>query len=186
MADFFWTDSQLEPKRAYRFKCTIQNAQFPAGASYIIKTVQKPGIEITSKEHMYLGHKFYYPGLVTWNPNPIEIKMIDPVSPDASGILAGIIESSGYVIPGNPSTLTTISKDKSVVSLSGIIIEQIDAEGRTIEQWILKNAFLKAVKFGDLDYSKEDLTEITLTVQYDWCEFRSDTALAFTPTISRP
>lgn len=190
MADFFWTDKQLEPKRAYRFRCTllgqaITGQAFPNGASYFIKTVQKPGIEISAKEHMYLGHKFYYPGLVTWNPNPIEIKLIDPVTPDASGILSGMIEASGYQIPADARMMTTISKNKAVDSLGGVKIEQLDAEGNKIEEWTLKNPFIKAVKFGELDYSKEDLTEITLTIQYDWCEFLSNTASGFKPISSR-
>jgi hypothetical protein len=180
MADnFFWTNSQLEPKRGYRFTCTIlgnsANPQtaLPNGASYFIKTVQKPGIEISAKEHMYLGHKFFYPGLVTWNPNPIEIKLIDPVTPDASNALAAILEGSGYVIPNSPTTLTAISKNKAVTSLGGILIQQRNEEGIAIETWDLQNAFIKSVKFGDLDYSKEDLTEITLQVQYDYCLFDS-------------
>lgn len=175
---FFWTDGQLEPKRAYRFRCTILSnnivgtpTSFPAGASYFIKTVQKPGIEISAKEHMYLGHKFYYPGLVTWNPNPIEIKMVDPVTPDASSILTNIIQNSGYVVPATANTLTTIAKRTAVGELGGVKIEQLNENGDTVETWELKNAFIKSVKFGDLDYSKEDLTEITLTIQYDYCVF---------------
>ena len=77
MADLFWTDAKLEPKRGYRFIVTLGN--MPGGATYYIKSVQKPGLEITAKEHMYLGHRFHYPGLVKWTPNPIEIKLVDPV-----------------------------------------------------------------------------------------------------------
>ena len=175
MADLFWTDARLEPKRGYRFLVTLGN--MPAGATYYVKTVTKPGLQISAKEHMYLGHKFHYPGLVTWEPNPIKITLVDPVNPDASAHLAAIIQASGYVIPRNASHVTTISKGSSVAALGTVVIKQINESqgvqglsgGTAVESWTLNNAFITSVKFGDLDYSKEDLTEITLEIKYDWC-----------------
>jgi hypothetical protein len=175
MANLFWTDARLEPKRGYRFLVTLGN--MPGGATYYVKSVTKPGLKISAKEHMYLGHKFHYPGLVTWDPNPITIKLIDPVNPDASQHLASIIAASGYVIPKNSSHVTTIAKGSSVGALGTVIIKQITEShgpqgqngGTAVESWTLNNAFIEAVKFGDLDYSKEDLSEIELQIRYDWC-----------------
>lgn len=171
MSDIFWTDAQLDPKRAYRFVAKFSLTGMPAEGQYYIKTVQKPGIEISAKEHMYLGHKFFYPGIVSWNPNPIEIKMVDPVTPNASRILAQIIASSGYSIPNSAGSLSTISKQNSTTALGTFKIKTLKADGSVIETWNLRNAFIKSVKFGDLDYSKDDLTEVTIQLQYDWCEF---------------
>jgi len=167
----FWTDASLDPKRAFRFKATFSSPLFDGGGQYYIKTVQKPGIEISAKEHMYLGHKFFYPGIVSWNPNPIEIKMVDPIDPNSSKVLAQIINSSGYKIPATATDLSTISKLKSTVALGTFKITTVDASGRPVDSWNLVNPFIKSVKFGDLDYSKEDLIEITLQLQYDYCEF---------------
>ena len=118
MADLFWTDAKLEPKRGYRFIVTLGN--MPGGATYYIKSVQKPGLEITAKEHMYLGHRFHYPGLVKWTPNPIEIKLVDPVNPDASQNLSAIIQASGYVIPKDAKHVTTMSKGAAVGALGTV------------------------------------------------------------------
>jgi hypothetical protein len=181
MADLLWTDANLDPKRAYRFKATFASNVSGFGTTngqYYIKTVQKPGIEIAAKEHMYLGHKFFYPGIVTWNPNPIEIKMVDPVTPNCSKILASIVNRSGYVIPNSAESLTTMSKQKSTLNIGNFVITTLNADGTPIENWILKNAFIKSVKFGDLDYSKDDLTEVTIQLQYDWCEFVEGTSSA--------
>jgi hypothetical protein len=175
MADLFWTDARLEPKRGYRFLVTLGN--MPGGATYYVKSVTKPGIKISAKEHMYLGHKFHYPGLVTWEPNPITIKLIDPVNPDASQHLAAIIAASGYVVPTNSAHVTTISKGSSVNALGTVVIKQINESqgvqgltgGTAVETWTLNNSFIESVKFGDLDYSKEELSEIELQIRYDWC-----------------
>jgi len=175
MADKFWTDATLEPKRGYRFIVTIGN--MPSGATYYVKSVNKPGLEITAKEHMYLGHRFHYPGLVKWTPNPIDIKLIDPVNPDASQNLSAIIQASGYKIPKNTAQVTTMSKGAAVGALGTVVIKQISEShgpqgsngGEAIETWTLNNPFIVGVSFGELAYDKEDLTEIALKIQYDWC-----------------
>ena len=174
MADNFWTDARLEPKRGYRFLVTIGN--MPSGASYYVKSVDKPGLKISAKEHMYLGHKFHYPGLVTWEPNPISIKLVDPVNPDAAQNLSAIIQASGYVVPKTPSHVTTMSKAAAVGALGTVVIKQLSEShgiqgqngGVAVETWTLNNAFIEGVKFGNLEYSKEDLAEVELTIRYDW------------------
>lgn len=183
----FWTDARLEPKRGYRFTVTIGNMD--AGATYYIKSVSKPGIKISAKEHMYLGHKFHYPGLVTWDPNPISIKLIDPVNPDASQNLASIIQASGYVVPYTPAHVTTISKAGAVSSLGPVIIKQLNEShgpqglvgGVAVETWTLHNPFIESIKFGELDYSKEELTEIELSIRYDWATLETLNPLTVAP-----
>ena len=174
MADLFWTDAKLEPKRGYRFIVTLGNMS--GGATYYIKSVQKPGLEITAKEHMYLGHRFHYPGLVKWTPNPIEIKLVDPVNPDASQNLSAIIQASGYVIPKDAKHIARTAKGAPVGALGTVVIKQINeshgpqgiAGGTAVESWTLHNPFIVGVAFGELKYDSEDLTEVTLKVQYDW------------------
>lgn len=170
----FWTDAALEPKRGYRFLVTLGN--MPNGASYYVKSVNKPGIKVTSKEHKYLGHNFWYPGLIEWQNNPTEIKLIDPVSPDASAHLSAILQASGYTVPDNPNRVTTISKAAAVAALGVVKIKQINEShgavgltgGQAVETWTLNNAYIEEVAFGELAYDKEDLTEITLKVRWDW------------------
>ena len=67
--------------------------------------------------------------------------------------------------------LETISKNKSVDSIGPVVITQIDSEGTTVEEWTLHNPFISKLGFGDLDYSSEDLSEISLEVTYDWATY---------------
>lgn len=168
----FWTSIGADPKRQYRFQVTIAGMGV-GSATYYIKSVTKPGLKVSSKEHMYLGHKFYYPGMVTWDPSELPIKMIDPVNPDAAANLTAILQASGYIVPKDENTLTTVSKRRSSESLGAVVITVIDEAGVSIERWTLKNAFITSIKFGDLDYSKEDLSELELMVKYDWCELET-------------
>jgi len=49
-----------------------------------------------------------------------------------------------------------------------IEIEMLDPGGVVVSKWILKNTMLTDVKFGDLDYSQDDLADISMTLQYDY------------------
>ena len=49
----------------------------------------------------------------------------------------------------------------------GNVVPENDQEMLS-EQWTLHNAWLKNVDFGDLSYEDEGMSEITMTVRYDW------------------
>jgi len=94
--------------------------------------------------------------------------LVDPVDPDAAGTLASLIEACGYVVPGSDEELNTISKSNAASTIATVEIVQFDATGAEKERWSLKNPFVKSIKFGDLDYENDDLTQIELEFRYDW------------------
>ena len=49
-------------------------------------------------------------------------------------------------------------------------MRQIDAKGNIIENWKVKNPFITACSFGDLNYENEEIMQISLTIKYDWAE----------------
>ena len=161
----FWTDATLQdPKRQFRFVVTLGN--MPNGATWYAKTAKKPEISISEVEHNFLNHKFYYPGRAEWST--CEVTLADPVSPDASAATAAIIQASGYRPPNGVNDTRTISKKDAVAALGTVVISQIDSEGNAIETWTLWNAFVTNVTYGDLDYSGDEMTEISMTFRYDW------------------
>ena len=66
------------------------------------------------------------------------------------------------------TSTTTISKQDAVNALGGVIIQQIDSEGAPMETWTLWNPFITGVTYGDLSYEEDSLTEVTITIRYDW------------------
>ena len=161
----FWTDAQFEdPKRAYRFLVDI--GRMPNGATWYAKSCKKPEITISTIEHNFLNHKFYYPGRAEWAD--VTVTLVDPVSPDAAINTAALIRASGYNPPKNVNDAATISKQASVAALGSVRISQINSEGQAVETWTLWNPFITGVTYGDLDYSSDDMTEITVTLRYDW------------------
>tara|TARA_Y100000034_G_C6863427_1_gene393248 strand:+ start:968 stop:1609 length:642 start_codon:yes stop_codon:yes gene_type:complete len=183
----FWGDSGIpggvgaqgaavtEPKRAYRWLMRINAIE-----EWIVKKVTKPGFDITETTHQFLNHTFYYPGRMEWQT--IDVTLVDPVQPDSTHILSRIVENSGYHVPAfeTPGNgWTTLSKNAAVDALNKIQIEQINALGDEVESWTLHNPWVKSVKYGDLDYTSDEMVEITLTLRYDWASLQTQAGKTF-------
>ena len=101
-----------------------------------------------------------------------------------------MIEAAGYTIPTNQnpgSGLVTMTKGKAVGALGDVIVRQIDGDGNNLESWTLKNAWITDLKFGDLEYGSDDITELSMTLKYDWASlnFGEPTISAFTAGTNR-
>tara|TARA_R110001592_G_scaffold180331_1_gene422572 strand:+ start:391 stop:975 length:585 start_codon:yes stop_codon:yes gene_type:complete len=163
-----------DPKRNFRFTVEFQGIQAAQGGAklWYAKTATKPSFAINAAEHKYLNHTFYYPGNVTWND--VTVTMVDPQDPDMAATLSAIIEASGYAPPTDSNDLASISKAKSASALGTVLITQLDADGNPLETWTLWNSFLTEVKYGDsLEYGNDDLTELSVTIKYDWARLET-------------
>jgi len=161
----FWSDATgFEPKRAYRWVLYINDIK-----TYTIKKVSKPSFTVTESTHQFLNHTFYYPGRVEWNT--ISFTLVDPIDPDASQLLIEKLKNSGYERPSSEQDLGTVSKAKSIDALGTPKIQQLDANGKVVETWTLENAWVKDVKFGELDYSGDDMVEIEVELRYDYANY---------------
>ncbi len=171
----FGQDATLnDPKRNHRFIVEFGGINAtPGGAvAWYAKTAQKPSFAISENEHKYLNHTFYYPGGVTWNP--VSITMVDPVDPDMSATFSDIITQGGYAPPTDQNSLGTISKAKATSALGAVTITQIDSDGNPIETWTLWNPFIEDIKYGEsLDYGNAELTEISISLRYDWARIET-------------
>ena len=160
----FWASKDNAPKRNYRFLMEIEGIGGAAN-QWIIKKTDKPRATVGEAQHQYLNHTFYYPGRVTWEP--ISVTLVDPVSPNAAGLLANLLKNHGYDAP-TATVTTSVSKAKSTAAMGTIKISQIDADGDVVEEWTLQNPFIKDINWGTLDYESDDLTNLELTIRYDY------------------
>lgn len=167
----FWNQASVEPKRQFRWLLYI--AGMP---QFIVKNVKKPSFSVSTTPHDFINYKFKYPGRVDWQD--ITITIVDPVQPDSTASLIKILENSGYVYPENFTSQQTepktISKQQMVNSLGGQIqLVQFGAntgeqEENVLEKWSINNPIITSVDFGNLDYSSDDLVNISMTIAYDW------------------
>jgi len=189
----FWNEAALEPKRKFKFLVRF-GAASEGLPSFIAKKCDKPSFDVSETPHDFLGHKFYYPGRVTWKE--VTATVIDPAgsggagdedlstvtaaSTDVTDAVYKLLLRAGYQSPtaagaaitgaGTGSTLRTMAKGTATRQFDQIQIIQIDANGDALETWTLNNAWVKSVNFGNLDYSSDDINDITFTFRYDWAD----------------
>ena len=184
----FWNSPETEPKRKYRWILYVGDKN--AIPYWTVKKVDKPSYTITTAEHAFINHKFYFPGRVEYNE--VSFTIVDSGHPDAAETLRQIIFASGYRLPKSElSSTQSITKEAAVRALGTIKLHQITGggvpgagadtptasavsnnqnSGYVREAWTLHNAFITSVEFGDLDYTSDDLNEITIKVRYDYAE----------------
>ena len=167
----FWTEADLEPKRNFRFKITNDGwAQTNDPVWWWAKTVDKPSFNVTNNEYQLINHKFKYPGIVTWNN--IQVTVADfahAAGPNSGTSLKDELSIIGYERP-DQAAMKGIEKSSSS-SVANLVIEQLDADGKTVDKWTLKGAFIIAVSNSKLDYSSDEVTEVTLEIAYDYADY---------------
>ena len=52
-------------------------------------------------------------------------------------------------------------------------ITVIDSNGAPVEEWALKNSFIKDVDFGNYKYETEALKNVKVIVVSDWVDYQS-------------
>lgn len=168
----FWTENTVEPKRNFRFQIQI-GGQSNAEIFWWAKTVTTPSFDVGEVEHNFLDNKYKFPGRVTWND--VSMTLVDPISVDAVARTNKLLQDSGYRVKNEASGTgpnpETMSKKKAATGpLELLKIMVLNADGRVLETWTLKNPFLKSAKYGDLDYSSDELRTVEMTFAYDWAE----------------
>lgn len=165
----------LDPKRAHRFILSLSDV--PA---YFVKTSGVPSLTIAnSANHMFLGHKFKFPGSATWSDS-IDVTTVDTIDYNMATKFMDYIRKAGYIYPSKFNEASddpqffrkTISKAK--FPFKQMRLDRIDSEGIMYEQWVLNNCFINKVTFGDHGYDKEDLMNMTVSITYDWAELRDN------------
>ncbi len=168
-SDFNGTTALKDPKRKFRFTVSMTGLVATDANSnevWYAKTVTKPSFQIATTEHKYLNHTFYYPGTVSWQD--VTLTLVDPQDPDVASSFGSLMEAAKYAVPASSAGLTTMTKSSLGAAVGTVTIAQLNGEGAPIESWVLKNAIITEMKFGDLEYGADDLTELSLTLKYDW------------------
>ena len=147
----FYTN--FEPKLANRFIMEIDGIQ-----SYMVKTAKRPSFksEVVELDHINVKRKIK--GKSTWDD--IDITMYDPIVPSGAQAVMEWVRTSHESLTGRDGYAAFYKKDITFYLLGPV--------GDKIEQWTLKGAFISSADFGELDWSSNDPTMITLTLTYDY------------------
>jgi hypothetical protein len=193
-----WTQASLEPKRKFRFLITFSNFK---DVQFLAQTADRPGLKVGATEHKYFDKTYFHPGRVTWDPNPLSIKLVDiqnkgASTTDTNQSLLSIFAKSGLQYFAGETDYRSIGKSSAVNELGNVNVRVLssltsdtsdfvapadifkvnsdgNASGGLAEEWLLHNAWLESIKPDGLDYGAEDILTVTIQVRYDWAQFTS-------------
>lgn len=176
----FWStaNGNSEPKRNYRFLVQLEGLN--SSPLWYAKSVNVPNFIVTNVTHTFLDNEYHFPGKVQWQD--ISLTLVDPISENAVKQTNQMIITSGYTVPAaavnvGDASASTLSKQKmNNDALRSVTITVIDGEGAQVEKWTLMNPIITSAKFGDLDYTNEDLKTVEIGLKYDWAECDSRVA----------
>jgi hypothetical protein len=144
---------EYEPKRVNRFF-----AEFPDELGIEVWKVQKfkrPSMKINKVEIDFMNEKNYVAGRYTWDEMTIDF--LDPIGPSSSQQLMEWVRLHAESLTGRMGYAAGYKKN--------ILLKELDPTGVEVSKFFLEQCQIVSIDFGDNDYSSDDLSKITLTIQ---------------------
>ena len=179
----FLIEYGYEPKQNFRF--IVQMGQ-PTRIMFEAKTVSKPKLKFSTVQlNNADGTTINFPASPEWDPVTIKFMaggndaMFQTENTDVSRGIVEMLAAAGYDKFGERQY-----KGNSVDAFNEILIRQLNREGGMIEEWSLINPYFENIDFGSLDYSSNELSDITVTIRYDHAvvKFADGSELVRSPT----
>ena len=143
----------FEPKTQNRFIMYIEG--IPA---FTIKAMARPSITFDEVVLEHINVKRYVKGKGAWQP--LEITLYDPIVPSASQAVMEWVREHHESVTGRQGYSDFYKKD--------ITFNVLGPVGDKVEEWTLKGAFIQSATFSDMDYSATNVSDISLTLRYDY------------------
>lgn len=127
-----WTNAALEPKRKFRYLVTFSGVQL-TDFQFLAQTCDRPGVKVNMSEHKYFDKSFYHPGRVIWEPNPLNIKVVDIQKAGASvvdtnrSLISTLIDAGFNGLINTDGSIRTVGKQAAVSALGDVNIRVLNS-----------------------------------------------------------
>ncbi len=135
--------------------------RFPADLGiqeWWLASAKRPSINQAEQEIPFLNTSTYVVGRYTWDT--MQVVLRDPIGPSASQAVMEWVRLHSESVTGRQGYAAGYKRD--------VELEMLDPTGVSVSKWILKNTMVTTVDFGNLDYSQNDLADITMTLRFDY------------------
>ncbi len=157
MADFIDPNEMFftpfEPKLSNRFIMNIEG--IPA---FLVKTTGRPNITLNEVELNHINVKRYVKGRAEWQQ--LTVTLYDPIVPSGAQAVMEWVRLHHESVTGRDGYSDFYKKD--------ITFNVLGPVGDKVEEWTLKGAFIQAATFSDMDYGATNVSDISLTLRYDY------------------
>jgi hypothetical protein len=144
----------FEPKRKNRWLI-----RFPSELGiqeWWLASASRPSISQNEVEIPFLNTSTWVLGRFTWEP--ISVTLRDPIGPSAAQAVMEWVRLGSESITGRQGYASGYQRN--------ISIEMLDPTGVVVEKWMLENAMVTNVSFGDLSMDDDSLSEITMDLRF--------------------
>lgn len=135
--------------------------RFPADLGiqeWWIQSAKRPAIKQKETEIPFLNTSTWVIGRYTWDS--MQVTLFDPIGPSASQTIMEWVRLHSESASGRQGYAAGYKRDCE--------LEMLDPTGVVVSKWILKNTMCTTADFGDLNYSQDDLANITITLRFDY------------------
>ena len=157
MADFIDPNEMFftpfEPKLSNRFIMNIEG--IPA---FLVKTTGRPNITLNEVALDHINVKRYVKGKAEWQT--LTVTLYDPIVPSGAQAVMEWVRLHHESVTGRDGYSDFYKKD--------ITFNVLGPVGDKVEEWTLKGAFIQSATFSDMDYSATNVSDISLTLRYDY------------------
>ena len=126
---------------------------------WTLVSASRPHIQQNAKEIQFLNTSTYVLGRYLWSS--INVVLRDPIGPSSSQAVMEWVRLHSESITGRQGYAAGYKRD--------LELEMLDPTGVVVQKWILKNCMVSDANFGNLSYSDDEVSQITLTIQPDYC-----------------
>lgn len=149
------TKNNWQPKQNHRFILSAPNTTIPA---FLVTAATKPNISINPVTVDYINKKYKYSGKAEWMD--IDLTLYDPIVPSGAQAVMEWIRLAHESLTGRDGYSDFYKKD--------LFLQTLGPVGDIVEEWKIVGAFINNATFGDLDWSDDEVTKITITLSYDY------------------
>jgi hypothetical protein len=154
-------------QQKYRFILSIWGFD----AAYI-SDVTRPSYSISTQPYKLLNWTFNYPIELKWNPITFNVREVFDTTlfNTTAGVFLDKLGQLAFAHPDEANMFAPKDLDKRnlINGLGPVKIKMLDADGVVYEEWDMINAMVTDMKPSDLNYSSDDLTNISVTLTYDY------------------
>lgn len=147
---FFTT---FEPKVKNRYIWYIDGIP-----SFLVKAANRPSVQFETITLDHINVKRFLKGKATWQP--VELTLYDPIVPSGAQSVIEWIRLSHESVTGRDGYADFYKKD--------VTFNMLGPTGDIVEEWNLKGAFISSANWNSLEYTSNEVADITVQLTYDY------------------
>lgn len=146
--------NKFEPKRKHRWVFSIEGID-----AFLIKSAARPQFSMPDKAIPWINTTRYISGKMTFQT--LNVTLHDPIAPSGAQQVMEWIRTHHESVSGRSGYADFYKRD--------IQLKMLDPIGTVVELWDIKGAFITTANFNTVEYSSDEVIDISLTLRFDNC-----------------